>query len=90
MLRTGAWGGFLEVQYDEREGWQPVEVPLVQSQWEQFLRVREGHIPNPSPPDVGLRMAQLWDAIRASAACHGQPVSIPALPAARAVEVEHG
>jgi len=29
---------------------------------------------NPCPPEVGLRMARLWDAIRASAAKGGVPV----------------
>ena len=39
--------------------------------WEQFLNVRAGRVPNPSPPEVGLRMARLWDAIRESAARGG-------------------
>ena len=42
--------------------------------WEQFLNVRNGVTPNPSPPEVGLRMARLWDAIKASAALNGNPV----------------
>jgi hypothetical protein len=42
--------------------------------WEQFLAVRAGQIPNPCPPEVGLRMARLWDAIKASAAQNGVPV----------------
>jgi len=33
--------------------------------------VRRGELPNPCPPEVGLRMARLWDAIRASAARDG-------------------
>ena len=33
-----------------------------------------GKIPNPCPPEVGLRMAKLWDAIKASAAQDGVPV----------------
>ena len=32
-------------------------------------------IPNPCPPKVGLRMAILWDAIKASAAQNGVPVA---------------
>jgi predicted dehydrogenase len=76
MLRTGAWGRFLEVQYDEEEGWQPVEVPVSQGVWEQFLLVRDGRIINPSPPEVGLRMARLWDAIRESAVQGGIPVTV--------------
>jgi hypothetical protein len=46
--------------------------------WEQFLNVRSGRIPNPSPPEVGLRMARLWDAIRASAAQGGSIVRLSA------------
>ena len=34
--------------------------------WDQFLNVRAGTTANPSPPEVGLRMARLWDAIRES------------------------
>ena len=75
MLRIGAWGEFLEVQYDEKDGWLAVEVPAFRSAWEQFLLVREGQVPNPSPPEVGLRMAYLWDAIRASSAQNGAPVA---------------
>jgi hypothetical protein len=51
--------------------------------WEQFLNVRDGRAPNPSPPEVGLRMARLWDAIRASSSNGGAVVTIPsAVPVA--------
>ena len=36
---------------------------------------RRGELPNPCPPEVGLRMAILWDAIKESAAQNGRPVS---------------
>ena len=52
----------------------PIPVPPSRGVWEQFLAVRSGRIPNPSPPEIGLRMAKLWDAIRASAANYGLPV----------------
>jgi hypothetical protein len=42
--------------------------------WGQFLAMRNGQMDNPCPPEVGLRMARLWDAIQASAAQKGQPV----------------
>lgn len=90
ILRTGAWGRFLELQRDQTIGWQPVEVPALQGQWEQFLRVRDGRIDNPSPAEVGLRMAHLWEAIQASAASHGRPVSIPLAAAVQNVAVGHG
>ena len=40
------------------------------------MAVRSGEIPNPSPPEVGLRMARLWDAIQASAAQDGKRVDV--------------
>jgi predicted dehydrogenase len=74
MLRTGMWAEFLEVQ---REGGQlvPVQVPPSLGVWEQFLAVRAGRLPNPAPPEVGLRMARLYDAIQASAAQGGAMVA---------------
>ena len=36
--------------------------------------LRAGEIANPCPPEVGLRMAKLWDAIVDSAAQDGAPV----------------
>ena len=53
---------------------QKVPVPASLGVWEQFLAVRRGQMPNPSPPEIGLRMARLWDAIKASAAQNGAPV----------------
>jgi predicted dehydrogenase len=74
IVYTGVWGERLQVQ---RSGDQPparVAVPRSLGVWEQFLAVREGRLPNPCPPEVGLRMARLWDAIQASAAQGGRPV----------------
>ncbi|MCB0153941.1 MAG: gfo/Idh/MocA family oxidoreductase, partial [Anaerolineae bacterium] len=76
ILRTGAWGERLDLQRSEQDGWQAVPVPVSLGVWEQFLAVRAGLLPNPSPPEVGLRMAYLWDAIKASAAQNGAPVQI--------------
>ena len=76
ILRTGAWGRFLDIQRHERQGWEAVELPPSLGVWEQFLAVRRGQIPNPAPPEVGLRMAHLYDAIRASAARGGVPVTV--------------
>ena len=44
--------------------------------WEQFLDVRAGKMENTCPPQVGLRMAKLWDAINASAQQGGKPVDV--------------
>jgi hypothetical protein len=38
------------------------------------MAVRDGSIANPCPPEVGLRMAKLWDAIQESSALGGTPV----------------
>jgi predicted dehydrogenase len=74
ILHAGVWGEALAVQYTGDQPPAPIPVPPSRGVWEQFLAVRSGQIPNPSPPEVGLRMAKLWDAIRASAANNGIPV----------------
>lgn len=74
ILRTDIWGKWLEIQRAGEKDLQPVPVPKSLGVWEQFLAVRNGVIPNPCPPEVGLRMAMLWDAIKASAAQNGAPV----------------
>ena len=75
ILRTGMWGERLELQRHGRQQLRRVPVPPSLGVWEQFVAVREGRMPNPSPPEVGLRMARLWDAIRASAEQGGRPVA---------------
>jgi len=76
ILRTGVWGERLEIQREGDEDLTPVDVPASLGAWAQFVRVRAGEIANPSPPQVGLRMAKLWDAVRASAALDGQMVEV--------------
>jgi predicted dehydrogenase len=78
-LRTGMWGERLEIQRAGEEWLAPVESVVPGTVWEQFLDVRAGRIPNPSPPEIGLRMAHLWDAIRASAARGGAVVRVATL-----------
>jgi predicted dehydrogenase len=75
ILRTGIWGERLEIQRAGSDRLEQVPVSPSLGVWEQFLAVRAGKIPNPSPPEVGLRMVRLWDAIRASAAQNGAPVT---------------
>jgi predicted dehydrogenase len=75
ILHTGIWGEYLEFQHYGRSRLRKVPVPASLGVWEQFLAVRQGHLPNPCPPEVGLRMASLWDAIRESASHRGAPVS---------------
>ena len=74
IVYTDAWGKWLKVQRHGRKQLRSVRVPTLLGAWEQFLAVREGRMPNPCPPEVGLRMALLWDAIKASAAQGGAPV----------------
>jgi len=76
ILRTGVWGEFLEMQRQGETELSPVEVEPSMGVWEQFVAVRNGTIPNPCPPEVGLRMAKLWDAINESAAQNGTPVKV--------------
>jgi predicted dehydrogenase len=78
ILRTGIWGETLEVQRPREKRLRKVSSVLPLPVWEQFLNVRAGRIPNPSPPEVGLRMARLWDAIRASAIRGGSVIRLTA------------
>ncbi|MEQ1936501.1 MAG: Gfo/Idh/MocA family oxidoreductase, partial [Fimbriimonadaceae bacterium] len=77
VILTGIWGERLKIK---RDGWddefETVELPASLGQWEAFLKVRNGEMPNPCPPEVGLRMIQLWDAMKESAASNGALVKI--------------
>lgn len=75
-LRTGIWGERLLMQRAGSRAFRAVRVPPSQGAWDQFLKVRSGELANPCPPEVGLRMALLWDAIRASAAADGAIVRV--------------
>ena len=74
ILRTGIWGERLEIQRIGQDELSVVDVPPSLGAWEQFLAVRSGKMPNPCPPEVGLRMARLWDAIKSSASQNGKLV----------------
>ncbi len=76
ILRTGIWGERLEIQRSGGSTLRKVRSVTPMPVWEQFLNVRAGRIANPSPPEVGLRMARLWDAIRASTASGGAVVEV--------------
>jgi predicted dehydrogenase len=84
-LRTGMWGERLEIQREGEEHLSSVESVVPGTVWEQFLDVHAGRIPNPSPPEIGLRMAHLWDAIQASAAAGGAVVRPTALQPSAAI-----
>lgn len=76
ILTTGAWGRSLAIQ--EAGEPEPKEIPFPEAStvWDTFLNVRAGKIKNPSPPEVGLRMIRLYDAICLSAQNGGQIVKI--------------
>lgn len=76
ILYTGIWGEKLEIQLNGEQPPLPVKVPPSPSVWERFLSVRNGEIPNPCPPEAGLRMSVLWDAIVMSAAGGAVPVKV--------------
>ena len=76
IIRTGIWGEYLDIQREGEKQLQPVIVPPSLGAWEQFYAVRSGQMKNPSPPEIGLRMAKLWDAIRTSSAQNGVPVHL--------------
>ena len=85
ILRTGIWGETLELQRAGAGQLRKVRSIAPIPVWAQFLNVRDGREPNPSPPEVGLRMARLWDAIRESAARGGAVITIPTTPSLKAV-----
>jgi hypothetical protein len=74
MVRTGIWGERLEMQRHGAKSLRSVKVAESLGVWQQFLAVRAGELPNPCPPEVGLRMARVWAAIQASAAQGGAVV----------------
>ena len=76
ILRTGIWGERLEMQREGSAELRRVDVPSSLGVWEQFLAVCSGQLENPCPPEVGLRMARLWDAIQESAAQGGVPTRV--------------
>jgi predicted dehydrogenase len=90
IIRTGIWGETLEIQRAGRRALRKVRSIAPLPVWEQFLNVRTGRIENPSPPEVGLRMARLWDAIRESAARGGVVVRLPRIATVPAASAASG
>ena len=75
VIRTGSYGERLLIRReDETEYIEVTGLPKMRGAWEQFTQVCAGEIENPCPPEVGLRMAILWDAMNESASKDGQPV----------------
>ena len=74
ILDVGIWGEKLALQRHGARSARKIAVSPSLGVWEQFIAVRNGDVPNPCPPEVGLRMALLWDAIKESAGRNGAPV----------------
>jgi predicted dehydrogenase len=74
ILETDVWGAWLRVRRDGSKKFRPHKKLEWRGVWESFLAVRAGEIENPSPPELGLRLALLWDAINESARQGGKPV----------------
>jgi predicted dehydrogenase len=74
VIHTGIFGERLLIRREGDKEYVEADLPPMRGAWEQFLQVRAGEIPNPCPPEVGLRMAKLWDAIVESASKNGQPI----------------
>ena len=79
IIRTGQWGERLLIQKDREEGL--LEIPLEKSDGvrDQFTKILRGEMENPCPPEIGLRLAKLWDAVKTSAARDGSPVNCASL-----------
>ena len=76
IIRTGMWGERLQIRPAGESDFNDVDLPPMVGAWEQFMQVRKGEIENPCPPEVGLRMVKLWDAIRLSASQDGKAVLV--------------
>lgn len=76
VIRTGIWGERLDVWRSQGPGFRAVRLPRSLGVVDTFLAVRSGTIENPCPPEVGLRMAGLYDAIVASSRQGGATVRL--------------
>lgn len=76
MLEVGVWGGYVRVQMSGEERPREIELPTDLGAWQTFIRVRNGEIENPSPAENGLRMIQLWEALKKSAKRGGEVVEL--------------
>jgi predicted dehydrogenase len=75
IVGIDAWGAWREIAAAgipvARE-----EVEIMTNPLKSFLAIRAGRAENLSTVEAGLRFARLWDAIKASAAKDGQPVTV--------------
>lgn len=76
LIQVGVWGDYFNLQMKGEPQLREVELPPSLGVWETFRKVRNGEIENPSPAENGLRMIQLWDAIKKSARQGGAVVEV--------------
>jgi predicted dehydrogenase len=75
IVRIDAWGAWREIAAAGTSGSRE-EVEIKNNPLKSFLAIRAGTAENLSTVEAGLRFARLWDAIKASAARNGEPVTI--------------
>jgi predicted dehydrogenase len=75
IVRIDAWGAWREIAAAGTSGFRE-EVEIKNNPLKSFLAIRAGTAENLSTVEAGLRFARLWDAIKASAARNGEPVTI--------------
>jgi predicted dehydrogenase len=67
VIQTGIWGERLNLKTLKQPAFEPVKLEPSEGVWGQFVKVRNGRMKNPCPPEVGLRFAKLMDMVYASA-----------------------
>jgi predicted dehydrogenase len=67
IIETGMWGRYLKLLKEGKTEYKEVPFPKSTGVWQQFIRVLDGKIENPCPPEIGLRFSQLMDMICLSA-----------------------
>ena len=81
IVHIDAWGAWREISVGGIPGIRE-QVEIKENTLKSFLAIRAGDAENLSNIETGLRFARLWDAIKASAARDGEPVSVdPGAPA---------
>ncbi len=76
VIRTGIWGERLDVWRGHTPGFRAVRLAPSLGVVDTFIAVRAGRLANPCPPEVGLRMARLYDAIVASSNQGGTAMTV--------------
>jgi len=68
ILQLGMWGDTLKISGERiRDPFETIHVGTHHDTWKHFVQVWKGELPNPSPPEVGLRFARFMDLVKAHA-----------------------